>query len=328
MKYLIIDDEHELYYAMMADLFTQKQYDVTQVPRMVMPRLLRKLYDIHYDDRINRRIKLPFKSVWTPFYRLHKYPFDPNETYCVIFMNGSLRHHFEKSYLLRLKQKHPNVKLAVLNFDHSSYPGAKRAIELLPLFDYKFSFDKEDCEKFGMEHFYSCFSKQEGITTCAEKQSGAFFVGGALGRLELLQEIFSKISAVVDNCKFYIVGVQQQECKPIPGVVYNRTISFQEEMQMQYNTDCIVEVLRENQRGVTLRTCEAIAFNKKLLTNNTALAGMPFYDPRYMKIFTNPDDIDMEFVMCHQDVQYEDDQYFSPVRILERLEKLSESEKA
>lgn len=327
MKYLVIDDEHELYYAMMGELFTQKQYDVTQVPRMVMPLFLRKLYDVHYDRRINRRIKLPFKSVWTPFYRLHKYPFDPEQTYCVVFMNGSLREHFEVSYLLRLKRKHPNVKLAVLIFDHSSYPGAKRAIEMLPIFDYKFSFDQEDCKKFGMEHFYNCFSKPKEITQDPEKKSSAFFIGGAPGRLELLQNVFSKISAAVENCKFYIAGVQQQDCKPIPQVVYNQTMSFREEMEMQYNTQCIVEILRQAQKGVTLRTCEAVAFNKKLLTNNAELTKMPFYDPRYMKIFTGPDDIDLDFITSCQDVKYEDDQFFSPVRIIERLEQLSENEK-
>ncbi len=325
MKYLIVDDEHELYYAMMGELFTQTQYDVTQIPRMVMPEFLRKLYNVHYDQRINRRIKLPFKSIWTPFYRLHKYPFDPKQTYCVIFMNGSLRKHFEKSYLLRLKKKHPNVKLAVLIFDHSSYSGAKRAIQLLPVFDYKFSFDQEDCKTFGMEHFYSCFSKPDHITVTPKKQSNAFFIGGAPGRLELLQRVFAKISTAVDNCKFYIVGVQKQDCKPIPNVIYNQTMSFHEEMQMQYNTQCILEILRQSQKGVTLRTCEAVAFNKKLLTNNQELAKMPFYDPRYMKIFTDPEDIDLDFITSNQPVKYEDDQCFSPLRIIERLEQLSEN---
>ena len=65
---------------------------------------------------------------------------------------------------------------------------------------------------------------------------------------------------------------------------------------MAYNTDCIVEVVKEGQTGVSLRTCEAIAFNKKLLTNNVQIKEMPFYDSRFISVFTDSDEIDTEFV--------------------------------
>jgi hypothetical protein len=99
-------------------------------------------------------------------------------------------------------------------------------------------------------------------------------------------------------------------------------MAYDEELQMAYNTDCIVEVLKEGQSGISLRTCEAIAFNKKLITNNKSLLSMPFYDERYMRLFSCAEDIDIDFIKEKIDVKYDDTDYFSPLRILDQLAAL------
>ncbi len=42
MKFLVIDDEHELYRVMMNDLFTQTHYQVEEVKRVEMPSIVKK----------------------------------------------------------------------------------------------------------------------------------------------------------------------------------------------------------------------------------------------------------------------------------------------
>lgn len=322
MKYLMIDDEHELYEIMMSDIFKSDTFDVQEIPRMILPKILRKLYDIHYDDRINRRIKLPFKSIWYPFYSLHKYNFKKEEEYCVLFMNGSLRNHFERNYLQSVKKKYPNVYYALLIFDSSKYPGAKRAYELLDVFDFKFSFDQDDCTKYGLEHFYNCLSMPDFLKTKPELYSDAYFIGGALGRLDKLLNVSEFLSDKLQKCLFYLVGVEKEKQRNIKGVIYNKTLSFKEDLLMTYNTNCIVEILREGQSGITLRTCEAILFKKKLITNNLSLARMPFYDPRFMKIFENIEEIDLDFLINTNDIIYEDSEMFSPIKILEKIDMM------
>ncbi|WP_028043613.1 hypothetical protein [Candidatus Stoquefichus massiliensis] len=322
MKYIMINDEHELYRAMMNDLFIQNIYDVVELQRMKIPSFLKKIYNLHYDDRINKRIPLPFKQIWYPFYELHKYDFDPNENYCVIFMNGSLRKHFEKDYLLQIKKKHANVKFALLIFDSSKYPGARRSYDLLALFDYKFSFDKNDCERYKLEYFYNCLSFPKNISEDTNKKSDAFFIGSGCGRINKLQEVFKKISNILPNCSFFITEVPLSKQEKIRGVTYNERLSFQEDLIRSYNTNCIIEILRDGQTGITLRTCEAIMFNKKLLTNNSFLSEMPFYDSRYMQIFEKTEDINIDFLLKKENVQYKNNNVFSPIRILERIEQL------
>lgn len=327
MKILVVDDEHELYKRMFSDLFKETEYDIEEIPRMKIPGWLKPIYKFHFNDRINRHLWLPFKNVWNNFYTLHKYSFNDSETYYVLFMNGSLKYHFSRKYLKKLKSQHPNVKLVMILYDSFSNPTAKRSIGMIPEFDYVFSFDQGDCEKHGFERIYSTFSRPNFVREDESKKSKAFFIGYGVGRLQILQNTFEKITSEVDGCKFYIAGVKEGQQKPITGVQYNITMPYAEELQMAYNTDCIVEIVKEGQTGISLRTCEAIAFNKKLLTNNVNLKNMPFYDERYMKVFSNPDDIDLDFVKNEIRVEYSDSDYFSPVKIIDRLAEIDKSVK-
>lgn len=327
MKILVIDDEHELYKRMFADLFKETKYDIEEIPRMTVPAALQPIYTVHFSDRINRHLRLPLKGVWKNFYALHKYPFDEKETYYVLFMNGSVKYHFSKGYLQALKEEHPNVKLVMILYDSFSNPAARRAIGMIPEFDYVFSFDQGDCEKHGFERIYSTFSKPDFVEADDSKKSTAFFIGYGIGRLQILQKTFEKITSEVDGCKFYIAGVKEDQQKMISGVQYNVTMPYAEELKMAYNTDCIVEIVKDGQTGVSLRTCEAIAFHKKLLTNNQSLPQMPFYDRRYMQVFKEPDKIDVDFIRTKMNVQYEDADYFSPVKIADRLAEIDKAEK-
>lgn len=188
------------------------------------------------------------------------------------------------------------------------------------VFDYTFSFDEEDCRKYHMEKFYTCFSVPAYVTDDEAKHSAAFFAGSCQDRLELLMGVLRKISGAIDNCTFFVTEIPDNSQESIPNVTYNQRISFMEENQMAYNTDCILEVTKENQKGITLRTCEAILYNKKLLTNNPEIKKMPFYDPRFISVFTNAEDID--FLKRPLDVQYRYRGEFSPVRILDRIAEL------
>ena len=234
-------------------------------------------------------------------------------------MNGTLRNYYNKRYLKRIKKKNPNIKYCLLLFDKSIYYGAKRSIYMKDCFDYIFSFDPEDCKEYGFIRFYNCFSKPKDMIVNKELSSDAFFIGNATGRLETLHNTFEYLSDKSLNGIFIMTGVKDDEKKNISNVYYNRTITFNEEMCYSYNSNCLIEVLRKGQTGISLRVCEAIAFNKKLVTNNINLKNETFYDERYMKIFENIHDIDIGFIISKEDVKYAENDAFSPIRILERI---------
>lgn len=324
MKYIIVDDEHELYKQMYSDILLKKskKFDVEEIKRITIPTILKPFYKLHFSDKINSHFFIPLKSIWNRFYQLHQYDYKDSERYCIIFLNGTLRTHYSKKYFEKLKAKHTNIKLVMILYDSKTNPSSKRAYELIDVFDTIFSFDEADCKKYGFEYIYSTFSIPDFVKTNSKYYSSAFFIGYGQGRLNILKKTFQKITQKLDKCVFIIAGVNTKEQERIKGVKYNKTLSYKEELMYAYNTECVVEIVREGQTGVTLRTCEAVAFNKKLLTNNKNLKNMPFYDERYMYIFDDVDDIDMNFLLNRDSVLYEKNDYFSPINILKRLDEI------
>lgn len=321
MKYLIIDDEHELYKIMYADLLDQcTEYDVQEIPKFSNMRgILKKINQLHFDDRINRHIWLPLKKIWNSFYYLDSFQFDLNEQYWIVFLNGTLRNFYSKRYLEKFKKEHKNVKLALIMYDSTSNPFAQRAVKMFACFDRIFSFDKKDCQEFGFEYIYSTLSFPKFVKEDPKYKSSVFFVGSAIGRLDTLNKCMNKIINEVKNTSFYVTGVQESEQK-LP-IIYNQTISYREALQRSYNTNCILEIVKPGQTGISLRTCEAIMFNKKLLTNNKSIVNMPFYNKKYISVFDDISDLDIKFITSKIDVDYKYTDYFSPVNILKMLER-------
>ena len=87
-------------------------------------------------------------------------------------------------------------------------------------------------------------------------------------------------------------------------------------------SNCIVEVMDGAQEGVTLRTMEAICYNKKLLTNNQSIKDTPYYKSGNIQVFTDPDKIDVDFVKDRTDVNYHYRGEFSPIHLLEHINQV------
>lgn len=323
MKYLIIDDEHELYRLMYADVFKCPEYDTQEVSPMGKLNTFQKIVSkIHFSEKINRRVNLPLKDIWNDKYSLSNYEFKPNEKYWIIMLNGTLKKYYSKSYLQAIKEKNTNVKMCLVMYDNTTNPSSKAAMNLVDVFDIVFSFDKNDCNIYGFEHIFSTLSYPAFVTKDTKYVSDVFFVGYPGGREEILFSTMKKLLTAIQNCLFIVPGLKSGE--KIPGVQYDKTISYVDELMFTYNTNCVLEVLREGQTGISLRTCEAIMFNKKLLTNNKAIMEMPFYDPRYIQVFSQAEEIDIDFVNSNVIPDYHYDGMFSPVKILQRLSEINE----
>lgn len=322
MKYLIVDDEHELYRQMYADLFRTTLYDVEEIHRMQEPKHFKLLFKIQFDSRLNAHFLVPFKSIWDSYYDLDHYDFKPDEKYTVLFLNGSVKAHYSRRFFLNLKRKNPNVRLVLIMHDSVANARSMQTIRMFDVFDKIFSFDAMDCERYGFEKIYQTFSKPDFVEKNPELHSKAFFIGRGDDRTELLKTVFKKITSAVDGCKFFITDVDESKVEKIKDVVFNKRMSYTDELRMAYNTDCIFEIVRKGQTGVSLRTCEAVVFNKKFITNNASIKDMPFYDSRYMRIISDPDDLDIDFIKAEMDVDYGNEEYFSPLLILKRLEEI------
>ena len=83
-----------------------------------------------------------------------------------------------------------------------------------------------------------------------------------------------------------------------------------------------MDAIQGNSTGLTIKTCEAVCYDKKLITTNKHVIEYPFYDPRYIRIIESPDDIDEAFFSKNREVRYskEGKEYFSASSFLKRLD--------
>ncbi|MGX8940169.1 hypothetical protein ACWWJF_05820 [Symbiopectobacterium sp. Eva_TO] len=76
-----------------------------------------------------------------------------------------------------------------------------------------------------------------------------------------------------------------------PFFYKNQSLDYKENIQKVIESDVVIEINHPGQDGLTLRTIEALAFNKKIITNNIKIMQYDFYtDDRFFILGYN--DID------------------------------------
>lgn len=274
----------------------------------------------HHHLRRFRR-KLPFKSIWS--YSLKTIDWDKDTDYFVIFTSASL-YPIKAEYLLWL-QKNYHVKYVLHMGDHWSSPFSAIAREYSKkvYFDYVFSVDDSDVQRYGFiksNAHYSLLVDRIPV----DINYDLYFVGQDKGRLKTLHQIYDKTVRREGATALYrIQGIKARD-QTYDGIIYNQRISYRDSLEEMKHSNCILEVLIEGMTGATLRYNEAVCYNKKLLTNNKNIVNLPFYDPRYMRVFDSPDDIDVEWVRERVPINYHYDGRFSPTHIIDKIIELEE----
>lgn len=92
-----------------------------------------------------------------------------------------------------------------------------------------------------------------------------YFLGFEKGRKKELSDLSEKLF----QYKNHFIVINKIE----------NVISYKENLEHVKKSSCIIEIVQKNQIGLSLRPFEAIAFRKKLLTNNIEILQEDFYSP-------------------------------------------------
>ncbi|MCI8514245.1 MAG: hypothetical protein HFI93_06395 [Lachnospiraceae bacterium] len=280
-------------------------------------RILSVLHHIHFSFVINRRLQLPFQKIWRRLYAINGVPFDKDRRYCVIYTDVSAAR-TDLNYLEELSGK-KNITLVLVMVNTM----ARRASLLkkkLPCFSRIFSFDEQDSLKYGFVYHPTNYSMPD-MGDFREVKSDAFYVGVSKGRAGMLADIYATLTKGGAKADFCVVGVKRSERRR-EGIRYNEWMPYPSVLQHIRESNCIVEVMDGSQRGVTLRTMEAICYNKKLLTNNPLMKNSKYYKTGNIQVFTAPDEIDVAFVKDRSPVDYGYEGEFSPIHLLEHINRM------
>lgn len=221
-----------------------------------------------------------------------------------------------KSYLKRHKDCIPVMLfMDPLNRYWAKY--AKFLADSIPKFRC-YTFDPKDAGDTGYKYTMNVYSylepEQGGL------ESDIYFSFFGLDRLDLARDLAGYLEERQVVCNFIYVGKIDEKKHELGSIKHvEKRIAYSDILKDAAQANCLLEILRPGQTGSSLRYYEAVCYNKKLLTTNKNVVNLPFYDPRYIKIFEKLSDIDYEWIRKHEAVDYHYDGRFSPIHFLYEL---------
>ncbi len=183
------------------------------------------------------------------------------------------------------------------------------------------SFDKGDCDKYGFHHYTTYYSKLP-LEIPKQLESDAFFVGVSKGeRHEKLVKLYRRLKETNALPDFYIANHGNRKDME-KGIHYNEWLNYNDVLQKVLKTNCLIEIVGKGHQGFTLRTVEALCYNKRLVTDNPVVKDLKYYKTGFIMYTPNVEDADISFITSKEPVEYHYENEYSPIHILDDIDAL------
>ena len=167
------------------------------------------------------------------------------------------------------------------------------------IFDRIYSFDLEDVASFGFEHItnYIYLDKQ---TIKTDYKYDVFMVLTPDKRIDQLNSIAEQLDAL--NISFKFIVVSNRKPANLHPTIEHRTHEIKTEELKTYLDDSriILDLLRENHNGISFRVFEALAYQKKIITNNASVKEYAFYNSNNIMVI-DPKDVKIDHLFFESD---------------------------
>lgn len=190
---------------------------------------------------------------------------------------------FEAPFLvpfLRLKVPR-KTKIILWNWNLQNKSMKKKEKVVQPFCEI-WTFDPGDAKKYGwkLNNQFYCPIKVKSRREKIKSRKKAFCACVDKGRYKVLKEIYRELTARNIDCDFTLVKQTGNEYDEKDQWVKGNGIPYDELLQRTIDSDIIIDLVQKEQVGITVRTLEAIFYNKKLITNNAEVKELPLYNPR------------------------------------------------
>lgn len=285
---------------------------ISKVP--VIPGNKQKKWDFFHKPSLNRKKPFALRSIWNKYSGIDEADLGSDDY--LIFSNVAVIY-YEPSLIKRLKEKGVHTILYMLDTWNSYYSWQARLAYNYGCFEKVYSFHMPDAKEHGFEYLKSYYSKQAAKEKLPEFD--CFFWGSDKGRADKIEALYKELTAKGVKCDFGICFTNDGHEK-VPGITYDKPLTYPEMIDRMMNSKCLVDFTGSQSEGMSLRVYEAIAYGRKLLTDNKLVSELKYYSDDNMQIFDSANSINTEFCKSvANDYHYEGD--YSPVKWIEELEQ-------
>lgn len=253
---------------------------------------------VHLSNKLAKYIDLPGKGIWFDTGKLKPFV-GANSRF--IFISDVIMC-MKKEFWEKLDRDFPQVPKVMILMDSMNAHSfciryIKEALKTVR-WDLVLSYDLDDCREFGFQ--YLGLTYYSGFPVLREKlpvTSDLFFVGmhkdKGEQRDQVIYEIYRRCREQDLRCDFTLFRGNSRE---IPEGMHDRRLRYSEVLQRARQSNCILEMVQSGQTRQSIRYFEAVTMDRKLLTNNTNVRELPYYDPDKMKVFSSVEEIDPEWI--------------------------------
>ena len=223
-----------------------------------------------------------------------------------IFLNKNLKHQKRQNFVIeQLDKLGHQDQILVLNpdaFEHSTLEYMKNctnrlvtflydnldrhpAQDKLYFFDKIFSFDDQDIQDYGFEKLtnynYLPFLPKEQQNPHVDALYITSYDKKRIEQLKVLSQKFQRLNLSFD---LYVIGKKSWKHQIIKPFTENKIIFSKKKIchknipQYYKNTKVILDLMRKNQYGLSFRIFEAMALEKKIITDNEKIKNYDFYN--------------------------------------------------
>ncbi len=254
---------------------------------------LQKIFKLHWAYKLNSFINLPFKSIW--FKKMYEQNFENDLPICFVFLSPSYLR-FDGGFTNYIKKRNPLNKIVAYHSDLISKKCDYGYDIIRNKVDLSVTYDKYESEKYGIHYFPEVvYSKIVQEPDNVEFENDVYFLGAAKDRLNTIYKVFDFLTQHNLKCKFLLSGVEKDQQRCSEGIEYIDSISYEENLKNVIKSKCVLEIIQGGSKDITLRTREAIAYKRKLLTN-CDLCDESFFNKNQLQKFVNAEDIDIDFL--------------------------------
>lgn len=247
-------------------------------------RWLRLLARVTFNIKYGRYLRWILKPIVYPAIFKTNFPVD-NE--CVYLFFESQYAVINTDYLEYIKKNNPQCKLVLFMQDVVASLPYYDIADYKKRFDLVLSYDKQDCERYGLVYHPTPYSHYENSKLIKKDSCDVFFCGTAKNRYETIMMVYRICKEAGLKVLFYINGVEEHLQEKNDDIVYNTPITYLENLSHIASAKCIIEVMQKKADGFTPRLWEAIFFDKHLITNNGSIKNTHYYDSKYIHEISN-----------------------------------------
>ena len=300
MKFTIYMPTYEPAKRLFDDFLDDK--NLTLKEELIPNALLKRLFWHHISGKLSW---LPFKHIWKRIL-MHYNPKSDEEEVRLYIGPVYVDKVISTNFLTCQKTRNILFLLDV--------PAARELnIDLIKeKFDLVYIFDKLESERLGISYYPLPFSKRF--------ISDVAFLGQDKGRFDELLLLYDYFDSHHLKCRFYLVGVPIEKRVHRDGIEYGDFIDYETSLSYIINTKCVLEIKVDGVTSYSARVQQAIAYNKKILTNNPNIINCPLYKDDMIQIYDDVESIDTEFIkedIYSKSYNYIDD--FSPIHFLSKI---------